>query len=124
VVDRLFALDQRAVQGAFFRHARMSGGLGDHGEQGAERGLSARSIDPGHEARVPAFGITRSLHLVDDRVGVREQRDLVQGLVIDIRPDAKVKPSRPPARAGSRTHRFSMSEVIRRLPSRAVLGFT
>jgi hypothetical protein len=75
----------------------MPGGLGDHGEEGAEGGFGARSIEPGSEARIPAFGIAIDLHLVDDRVRVREDADLVQDLVIDVRPNAKVKP---------KSHRF------------------
>ena len=86
-----FALDDHSVQSALVRQPGMPGCLGDHREERTEGGMGTGSIDPGHEASILALRITRCLHLIHDRVRVREDADLVQHLVIDVRPHAKVK---------------------------------
>jgi len=77
----------------------MTGGLPDDREQRPERCLGTGGVDPGREAWVPALGISGGLHDVHDRVGVRQELDLVESFVVRVRTDEQVDPE--PHREGT-----------------------
>jgi hypothetical protein len=91
-IERLFAFDSDSEQGAFLGQADVFRGLGDDGEQRAERCFRTRGVDLGREVTILAAGIAGSLDLIDNRIRVRPQQDFVQDLVIDVRTKEQVDP--------------------------------
>ncbi len=58
----------------------------------AKRRFGTRGIDPRGEATTLHIGIAGHLDGLDDRVGVRPYQDLVQGLVVHVRPEKELNP--------------------------------